>query len=212
MGNADINRVDAWFDPHCYEGAMRKGEEQWLAYLDRQPLVYMQKHDPAVKNSVPIPFMQLRREFGDFFWGSTISYMMAMAILEKPKVIGIYGVDMCHNSEYGHQRLGMHFFIHEAVKRGIKVQIPPESEIGQPFPPYGYRDANRAWRRLNAKRKELEAKMAHLAEQIDQMTANRIEIQGAITQAQNDEIYVCAADEFCQPLPDHEPELKLIRS
>jgi hypothetical protein len=199
MGNSDINRVDAWFDPHCYEGAMREGEQQWLAYLDRQPLVYMQKKDHAVKNSVPIPFDQLRQEFGEFFWEGTPSYMMAMAILQKPTHIGVYGIDMCHHTEYGRQRASCQFFIHEAWKRGIKVVIPPESEIGQPFPPYGYRDASRPYRRLEAKRKELQEKLAACEHDKNRMEWSIIEIKGALLQLQNDEIYVCSAEEFCRP-------------
>jgi len=52
-------------------------------------------------------------------------------------IIGMWGVDMAATEEYGYQRPGCQFFILEAMRRGIKVFLPPESDLMRPMPVYG---------------------------------------------------------------------------
>ena len=62
------------------------------------------------------------------------------AELDKPDsddIIGMWGVDMAATEEYGYQRPGCQFFILEAMRRGIKVYLPPESDLMRPMPVYG---------------------------------------------------------------------------
>lgn len=154
-GNQHIPRSEVWFDLHCYDDHLRNGEEEWFAWLAKHPQVYMQRTWDDVPNSVEYPFDEMKQKWGPFFWGSSLSYMLAMAIESKPETIGLWGVDMSAASEYEYQRSGCHYFIQRAREIGIDIVVPPESDLLEPPPAYGYCMRNRMWRKLDARRKEL---------------------------------------------------------
>jgi hypothetical protein len=81
---------------------------------------------------------------------------------QKPEVIGLYGVDMAANSEYNQQRLACQFFIREILKSDIKLVVPPESDILEPAPLYGYCESSRHWRKLKARELELQQRISQL--------------------------------------------------
>jgi hypothetical protein len=62
---------------------------------------------------------------------SSIAYMLAKAIVDCERDgighIGIWGVMQASETEYTYQRPGIQYFIHEAMKRGIKVIANRES-------------------------------------------------------------------------------------
>lgn len=158
-GGGSLSRIDVWFDLHYYREQFRKGEDEWFAYLATQPKVYMQRVEPEIPNSVEYPIADMKAMFGPYFWTSSVAYMTALAISLKPEEIGFWGVDMAGNEEYGFQRAGCHYFIQRALEAGIKVTVPPESDIIEPSPMYGYCQANRMWRKLEARRQELFARL-----------------------------------------------------
>ena len=61
--------------------------------------------------------------FGTDFFTNTIDYMLALAIYEGATEINIYGVAMNAPEEYQYQRPGIHFWVGQAMGRGIKVRI-----------------------------------------------------------------------------------------
>ena len=62
--------------------------------------------------------------------GSSPAYMMALAIYEGAKEIGLYGIDMSVNDhEYFKQRPGMYAWIGYAIGKGITITIPDESPL-----------------------------------------------------------------------------------
>jgi len=68
------------------------------------------------------------------YFNNTISWMIALAILEGFKTIGIYGVDMATDGlpgggEYAHQRPSCEYYIGLAEGLGIEVLLPDESEL-----------------------------------------------------------------------------------
>lgn len=155
-GLINVPRSEVWFDLHYYQEHYRDGEDDWFAFLAKHPKVYMQRVEPEIPNSVAYPFDEMRAKYGPYFWNSTLSYMAALAIEQKPEAIGFWGVDMAAVGEYAHQRLGCQYFIQKARDAGIEVVVPAESDLLEPLPPYGYREANRMWRKLDAKKKEIE--------------------------------------------------------
>lgn len=60
---------------------------------------------------------------------SSIAYMMALAIAEGHEKIGIYGVDMKGDDEFGYQRPNIEYLIGLAEGMGIEVIIPEESPL-----------------------------------------------------------------------------------
>src|SRR5690348_3465881 len=103
--NRDLPRVDVWFELHNPEVKRREGLDGWMDWLARQPNLYMQKASPEYPTAQEYPLIPMIKKWGRYWWTSQLSYMLALAIEQNPKAIGIYGVDMAANSEYNQQRL-----------------------------------------------------------------------------------------------------------
>jgi hypothetical protein len=97
--------------------------------------VYMQRPWNVIPHAVPYPLDAILKEFPRKYFTNTISWMIALAILEGFKEIGIWGVDMAVSSplraqnEYSHQRPSCEYFIGIAEGRGIKVHLPDECDL-----------------------------------------------------------------------------------
>jgi hypothetical protein len=145
--------VDAHFELHRWEppvigdaspaGHVVQPEYcQWMAQF--KGTVWMADVTPGIQNSKRYPWEAMVDKYGPFFMNSSLSWMMAMA-LETPGLeeIGLWGVDMSATEEYGYQRAGCHYFITLALQRGIRVTIPPESDLLMPKPLYGIGESTR---------------------------------------------------------------------
>lgn len=159
--NKTAPRVDVWFELHNVEVKKREGLTEWMAWLATQPIVFMQA---GPSQEFPLareyPLEAMLKKYGPYWWTSQVAFMLAAAIEQKPDVIAIYGVDMAANSEYNQQRLACQFFIMVAKQQGIKVVVPPESDLLEPAPVYGYCESNRHFRKLLARNHELNGRIA----------------------------------------------------
>ena len=155
--NMGLPRVDQWFELHPPEFLGQPPDPPeypgWLAKLTC-PL-WMQRRVEAYPASRPYPVQEVVEKWGPYFFTSTLSWMLALAIEEKPEAIGLWGVDMQAESEYGHQRPGCHYFIRRAYEMGIEVSAGVGSEILQPPPLYGFCESKPMWRKLMARKEEL---------------------------------------------------------
>lgn len=100
-------------------------------YFDRLaecPLLYMQDCED-LQNSMRYPFEEVAACIGGAYWNSSIAYAMALAIFEGADEIGIYGVDMKGDDEYGYQKPNMEYLIGLARGKGINVTIPEASPL-----------------------------------------------------------------------------------
>lgn len=117
MNNAfnHAKRPSAWFEIHpikCVDGKffrrklIRPGVFEWSKEFRGQDMgeylkaiaalnctVYMQQHWDIIPKSVPFPLQEITSKFGRYFTNS-VSYMIALAILQGYREIGCYGVDM----------------------------------------------------------------------------------------------------------------------
>ena len=73
-------------------------------------------------------------------------------------IIGLWGVDMAASEEYGYQRPGCQFFVLEAMRRGIAVYLPPESDLMRPMPVYGMSEWDHNYCKLTQRSREINAK------------------------------------------------------
>jgi len=173
-----LPRCDAFFELHRWEpGIVGKPhtQKQWfspeyVAWMGQQVRVWMYQPVPEIPNSMALPVADLESKYGTFFFTSSMAWMMACAmedILEEREqlasqglppvedVIALYGVDMAANEEWGYQRAGCQHFIELAATMGIKIEIPPESDLMRPSPRYGI-DESEPWMiKLTARRGEL---------------------------------------------------------
>src|SRR5690606_41276724 len=112
-----------------------------------------QKRFRDIPASVPYPLERAIQEFGRCFT-STVSYMIALAIMEGCTHLGLWGIDLTDQEEYLYQRPAVEYLLGVAAARGIAVVMPPSCTLTVPLPPrpasakvlYGfYRYPPRAW-------------------------------------------------------------------
>lgn len=156
-----VPRANAWFELHHIHPT-----EVWYHrdYFDRVNAygcpVYVVKPVAEFAKCVVYPKDEMLREFGPYVFTSSLSWMFALAIMEKPEEIALYGVDMSHQSEWEFQRSGCHSFIEIAKERGIRVTLPLESDLQRPPALYGFQEHNHFYRKMRSRRQELGAKIA----------------------------------------------------
>jgi hypothetical protein len=158
--NHTAPRVDAWFEIHNLDRKWVQGNEPYVKTIAGHPRVYAAIPDPRMPHAIVYPKDEVYQFFGnsqflDSFMQSQVSYMLAYAIMQKPDTIGLWGIDMAAGDEYGTQRPGCHFFFIEAEKRGIEIIAPPQSDILEALPPYGYKEFSPKYWRSKARKIEL---------------------------------------------------------
>jgi hypothetical protein len=90
--------------------------------------LYMVQEYQSVPGSIAFPFDEVEQSVGDY-WCSSIAYAMSLAIHEGAEEIGLYGIDMKGDDEWGYQKPNMEYLIGFARGRGIKVHIPETSPL-----------------------------------------------------------------------------------
>jgi len=141
-----------WFELHHIANEngvwMRRGKkdfreqpvEMYLKELGSLKIpVYMQQPNPLVPNAVPYPIKEVLGLFGDYLT-NTISYMMALALMERFEEVHIYGVDMAVQSEYFYQRPSCEYFLGIMAGRGVKIVIPKDSDLLKTRFLYGFHE------------------------------------------------------------------------
>lgn len=196
-----------WFEIHRWEpqipGHAGTGKPwftpEYCEFLIRHPgTVYMAEPiPPEFTNAKALPIDRIVEEFSPFFLNSSLSWMWAMAILkiedqkaakrlgcpgddQEEYEIAMFGVDMAAHEEYAEQRPSCQFFITEAKRRGIKVTVPPESDILQPSFWYGVTENKPMAIKLTARLRELEARKAAADQRFEQAKQESIFLSGAI--------------------------------
>lgn len=200
-------RVNAWWELHRWEPPVigNPGQQKqwfspeyvaWMAL--RQPgacPVWMQAPVPEIPASRGLPIEDLKERYGTFFLTSSIAIMIACAIDDilaerrarevagEPPLqdaIGLYGVDMAANEEYGYQRAGCQHFLLMAADLGIHVEVPPESDLLRPMPVYGFCEGTH-WHIKNlVRQRELQQRKAHAEAQMQQARDSLHFLNGAL--------------------------------
>lgn len=182
--NMDLPRIDAFFEIHSMELLDRDLDMEnklFIAWIQNQKKLYLQHtKDPRFKNAIEYPLKPMLEKFGPYFFTSSLSYMFALAIEQKPEKIGLWGVDMSATEEYGYQRAGCHYFIQKAREAGIEIVVPPESDLLEPSPLYGYREENRMWRKLHARKQELQGVLNDLRQKRIAAASQETQYMGAL--------------------------------
>jgi uncharacterized protein YqgQ len=74
------------------------------------------------------PVEDMLKKYGPVF-GSTVSWMIALAIEREYTIINLFGLDMATKQEYIDQRDTLFYMIGRAEAVGINVVIPEDSRI-----------------------------------------------------------------------------------
>ena len=168
-----IPRWTRWFEIHkreVYEADKNRTDDHLGKLRQMTVPIYMHQHWDDIPMSVSYPLDTIIQNFGPYLTNS-ISYMIALAILEGFEEIGIYGVDMAHDTEYGSQRPSCEYFVGIATGRGIKVIIPDQADLMKSLFLYGYQEEQQGvfFAKLKSRKQELEQKHAQIEQQLAQL-------------------------------------------
>ena len=156
-------RVDEWFELHLWEpGQTWFSPEyvQWMTALPKRGIKLWTGGPVPIEGSMIYPKDDILSEFDphQFFCTSSLFWMMAKAIKDGATTIGLWGIDMAANEEYEAQRAGLHYMAYIAASKGIEVGIPPESDLFTPRFAYGFDEWTHSFRKIRARRMELETR------------------------------------------------------
>lgn len=198
-------RTEAWFELHRWEpGVLGKPGTQkpwfspeYVAWMAQHPCVWMYQAVPEIPGSRALPVDDLVKKYGSYFFTSSIAFMIACAIEDilgerakvesgqhistgAPDEIGLWGVDMAANEEYGYQRAGCQHFLLLAADLGISIVVPPESDLLRPMPLYGISESSHWMIKNTIRRRELEMRLAQTEGQLEQCKTGVAFLKGAL--------------------------------
>ena len=87
---------------------------------------------PSLKNNIVYALKEVVEEFGVGFYLDSVAYMLAYAIMQKPKNLVLFGIDMRPDSgkEWHLNEKGcIEFWLGMAMGREIEVHLPIESQL-----------------------------------------------------------------------------------
>ena len=141
-----MDKITRWCQVHQKWRYMRKNPrydiDHWAWLQKKHPFpIYMQRHDPEVPSSVPIPLREISERFlaGKYTrgiayqrileMGSTFSYIIPMAIMEGAQRIEFYGVELAQEVEYMEQRPSTEFWMGIAGAHGVEIHVPKVTRV-----------------------------------------------------------------------------------
>ena len=197
-------RADAWFELHRWEPPILGVADQqkpWFSpeycgWLAQRQLVWMRDEVKEIPGSKAFPYEDLVNKYGNFFFTSSVAWMLAMAIeaiqndREARKdseqqdtqndAIGLWGVDMAANEEYADQRPGCQFFVQLAASLGIEIVVPPESDLMAPALLYAIDESSHMMIKITERRREIEGRLANARTGRDNLTREEAFLTGAL--------------------------------
>ena len=117
-------RCDLVFDPH---DDIERLAEKTSRYREIGIPIYLNQVNPEIPLSRQYPLDAVKDLVGDYF-GSTVAYMLALAIYQRRKRVGLWGVDLSDDI-YDHHRPNLEYLIGFARGRGIIVDLPEGSRL-----------------------------------------------------------------------------------
>jgi len=125
--------VDRLFFGHDPRGCFFHDDMNLFENLNKigMPIYTIGVYKPLV-NSTQIPVLEILEEFKVGFFLNVIAWMMATAILQDPKTIDMYGVDMRPDADIEYlinEKGTMEFWCGVAMGKGIPVKNTKESYV-----------------------------------------------------------------------------------
>jgi hypothetical protein len=187
-------RASRWFEIHDLTTPSKNTKEHQSFLQTVTVPLYVQKKYEHLPNAIVFPWEEMFKYFEDKgvlgarYFTSSIAYFVAFAIYLGFKEIEIWGVDMATSSEYQGQRNCVEFWIGLATGLGIKVYVPPSSDLLKCSQLYALQSSNknRVWIKTQVqelkKRTQQFAQQEHQAQQADlQAKLAQAELRGAMS-------------------------------
>jgi hypothetical protein len=178
------NNASLWFQLHGYEPPTVRDPHQVKNLGVLKCPVMMWRNHPHIPNSERYPLEEILNFFDVFgeglatdqpdlrnraYFTNTISWMIALAIYKGYKEIHVFGVNMAQDQEYQHQRPSCEFFLGWARGMGIKIYLPPVSDLMKSTLLYGFDDGSSFMQKMDARSKELNNRLDHIRNQKNQL-------------------------------------------
>ena len=186
----ELPRIDHLFEIHDYERLQSKERNpQHLQWMQKAKIpIWMKQHFEDIPNSRPFPFAQVEKWFDGTYFTNTISWMIGLALAEGPAQLGVWGVDMAADEEYGLQRPSCEFLLgfgQAMVKFGMleRLIIPKECDLLKVAFQYGRETRNHQQfvKRLRARKSELKGQAGNHENQAQQQRDMMNQAFGAMT-------------------------------
>ncbi|GAF90320.1 unnamed protein product, partial [marine sediment metagenome] len=125
--------VDRLFIMHDIYVIQSNRDEDLIKNVNKKdfPVYTLGKYD-EIKNNIQYPMKKVVKEFNAAFFINTVTFMLALAIMQKPKKIELYGVDMYFGTGTGYMRNDkgcIEFWLGVATGREIKIGIAKGSTL-----------------------------------------------------------------------------------
>ena len=159
---AGVPRWTRWFELHPDVKGDRGVRDTspadyilWLRAPHGRP-VYIQAKTELVPEGLIFPVRKVVKFFGgrhayDAF-SSSAAWMAAYALMRGAKEIGFWGIDMAAEDEWGYQRAGLKTLLVAAHFLGVKIVLPPQSDLNNYGRLYGYSDESPAQKVIMGKK------------------------------------------------------------
>lgn len=192
-----VPRYTRWFDMHDLSILKKYHLPEYFDFLRAtgDKLMMNKKYDELPEAKV-FPAVELVKKYGRYFT-NTVAWLIALAMEEGADEIGIWGVNMASDTEYGSQRPSCEYFIGLARGRGIKVTVPDDSEMLKCSWLYGIEGVPAIIAKLPDKKREIQGNQSEIFNQIDNLQGRVNYING----------YVEGADSMVIALKDKHPEI-----
>ena len=160
-----MGRWDVWFELHDAKMFLEQGWDPgfWEWMQKQEKPIYLQEKQKDIPASIKFPKDKLLKAFPMAaernFFQSSISWMIALAIVEGATEIGVWGVDMARDSEYAEEKPSCTYFLGIAEGRGVKVHLPIESDLMHSVGLYGFDDTSTMKAGLRSRDQELEQRI-----------------------------------------------------
>ncbi len=194
-----------WFEIHN-EDVWRGDGEAHVSFLKAHPHVFMLQHYDEIPSSERYPFEEIRDEFfphvdlsdsksmDEMMLGSSIDFMIALALVKGYKTIKLIGINMATETEFRHQLPSCNFWMGMTRGRGVRLVLPDDCPMLK-VPLYG------VTRRDHIDKVVLATRKSRLMQQKIQLEASLNAVHGALQFAEQLEVYMDTA-----VLPEAEQE------
>ncbi|HEB27351.1 MAG TPA: hypothetical protein ENI05_06190, partial [Porticoccus sp.] len=184
-------RTDVWFEVHNYRPyppgqSTAPGTKPWFSpefnqwLREHKGTVFMTEGHPDIPGCVQYPFKEMIAKHGEYHFGSSVPEMLALAIEQMPKSIGLFGVDMAAGEEWAYQRPACQHFIGVAHALGIEIVLPPESDLMRPNLVYGLGEHTPMYIKLDSRINELVGQQAQILQTRQQMVIEEAAVNAAL--------------------------------
>jgi|WetSurMetagenome_2_1015567.scaffolds.fasta_scaffold339536_1 hypothetical protein len=182
----EVPRWDRHIEIHdpAYIKERHSGGGYWT-WLGEQPAgekpIFVRELTPHIPAGVLFPKDEILAQFGTRYFTNTVSWCIALAIHERPTVLGLWGVDMACKDEYVAQRPSCEYFLGVASGLGIELVIPGQCDLLKCRKLYGFEDDADFTQKFKARSAELQGRVNQLSQQRDNLSLQTAFMEGALS-------------------------------